>query len=111
MGELKKIYTIADLVFVGGSLKNFGGQNILEPASLAKPVIFGPFMDDFKEISKIILKEKGGFEVLDSNIYEQIKKLLKDNSLRKQTGVNAFKAVEKNKGASQNQAKEILKYL
>ncbi|MDY0362492.1 MAG: glycosyltransferase N-terminal domain-containing protein [Desulforegulaceae bacterium] len=111
MGELKKIYTIADLVFVGGSIKNFGGQNILEPASLQKPVIFGRYMDHFKEISQIILNEKGGFEVLEDNIYDVIKNLLKDNDLRKETGLNALKAVEKNKGAAKKQAQGILKYL
>jgi 3-deoxy-D-manno-octulosonic-acid transferase len=111
MGELKKIYTLADIVFVGGSLKNFGGQNILEPASLGKPVIFGRYMDDFKEISQIILSEKGGFQVSEADIYDVIRNLLEDNDLRKTTGLNAFYAVEKNRGAAKKQAEEILKAL
>ncbi|MDY0132720.1 MAG: glycosyltransferase N-terminal domain-containing protein [Desulforegulaceae bacterium] len=111
MGELKKIYSIADLVFVGGSLLNFGGQNILEPAALEKPVIFGKHMDDFKEISKILLNEKGGFEVSESNINEVIKKLLENNELRKISGQNAFQVVKKNRGAGLKQAKGILGYL
>lgn len=111
MGELKNIYTIADLVFTGGSMKNFGGQNLLEPASLAKPLLFGKYMDDFKEISELIINKKGGFEVNESNFEKTALNLLQDNNLAKKTGQNAFCAMSANKGAAKGQISTIIKYL
>lgn len=55
IGSLFNFYSIADIVFVGGSLVKKGGQNILEPASLGKPVIFGPFMFNFRDIADLFL--------------------------------------------------------
>lgn len=55
IGRLFNFYSIADIVFVGGSLVKKGGQNILEPASLSKPVIFGPFMFNFRDIADLFL--------------------------------------------------------
>lgn len=111
MGELKKIYTIADLVFIGGSLQKFGGQNILEPASLSKPVIFGPHMDDFKEISMLLLEEKGGYQVDANNIEDIIKKFVSDKNFRQLTGNKAYNAVLKNKGAAKKQIETLMQYL
>ena len=48
MGALVEMYKIADVVFVGGSLVDKGGQNIIEPASLGKPVIFGPHAGSYR---------------------------------------------------------------
>ncbi|MGR3178831.1 MAG: 3-deoxy-D-manno-octulosonic acid transferase, partial [Candidatus Anammoxibacter sp.] len=56
IGELSNIYAIADCVFVGRSLVPLGGQNMMEPAGLAKPVIFGPHTYNFKEESKLLLE-------------------------------------------------------
>ena len=63
MGELFKAYSIADIVFVGGSLVPRGGQNIIEPASWSKPVIFGPHMEDFRDSKEILLKNSAAFQV------------------------------------------------
>jgi 3-deoxy-D-manno-octulosonic-acid transferase len=51
MGELKMLYAAADVAFVGGSLVPKGGHNILEAAAVGVPVIFGPFMNNFKDIA------------------------------------------------------------
>jgi len=56
MGELKMLYAAADAAFVGGSLVPSGGHNILEAAAVGVPVMFGPFMDNFKEIASAALK-------------------------------------------------------
>ena len=45
MGDLVRAFACADAAFVGGSLRDFGGHNPLEPASLGKPVLFGPYME------------------------------------------------------------------
>lgn len=55
VGELLNLYAVSDLVFVGGSLVPTGGHNVLEPAALSVPVIFGPHMDNFREISALVL--------------------------------------------------------
>jgi 3-deoxy-D-manno-octulosonic-acid transferase len=53
MGELAKFYALSDVAFVGGSLVPWGGHNLLEPAYYAKPVFFGPHMDNFAHLAEI----------------------------------------------------------
>ena len=50
IGELAQLYQLATAVFVGGSLADHGGHNILEPAVFGKPIVFGPYMQNFAEI-------------------------------------------------------------
>jgi 3-deoxy-D-manno-octulosonic-acid transferase len=59
IGILRKLYALADVAFVGGSLVKAGGHNPLEPASVAKPVLFGPHTDDFRWICQT-LEAAGG---------------------------------------------------
>lgn len=59
IGELFYVYQIADLVFVGGSLVKVGGHNILEPASVGKPVLFGPHIYSFREAADLLIKSGG----------------------------------------------------
>jgi 3-deoxy-D-manno-octulosonic-acid transferase len=59
MGELDRVYGIAGISFVGGSLVPAGGHNLLEPASFGCPVLFGPHVDDFRLMAELIL-EGGG---------------------------------------------------
>lgn len=75
VGELFYFYSLADICFVGGSLIPHGGHNILEPIYFNKPVIFGRYMDNFKEISDIVNAKKAGILVnnqqeLENNMLE-----------------------------------------
>ena len=100
IGELSKIYSIADISFVGGSLVPFGGHNLLEPAAFGCPILFGPHVFNFQEIAFFLEKEKGGIVVKDaSELYENIFLLIQDSSLRKRMGKASFSFVEKNRGA------------
>ena len=63
MGELSATYSVADLVFCGGSLVPKGGQNVLEAALWAKPVMYGPSMEDFADAQKLIDRAGGGFTI------------------------------------------------
>jgi len=63
MGELMNAYSIADVVFCGGSLVPLGGHNILEAAVWGKPVLYGPFMDDFLDAKELLEKTGGGIAV------------------------------------------------
>jgi len=55
LGELASLYAVAEVAFIGGSLVGERGHNPLEPAALGKPVLFGPHMEDFAEISRDLL--------------------------------------------------------
>src|SRR5690606_2279128 len=58
IGELERVYALADIVFVGGSLVPHGGQNMLEPAAQAKPVLYGPYTGNF--VQETTLLERAG---------------------------------------------------
>lgn len=64
MGELLFLYALADMAFVGGSLVPTGGHNPLEPAALALPVLMGPHVFNFLEISAM-LREAGALQQVD----------------------------------------------
>jgi len=77
VGELVKTYAMAKIVFVGGSLVDVGGHNILEAAVFKKPVIFGPRMHNFREMSESFVGSGAGFMVSDgSQLAETMQKLI-----------------------------------
>jgi 3-deoxy-D-manno-octulosonic-acid transferase len=86
VGELAALYRLADLVFVGGSLVPSGGHNILEPAFFLKPPVFGPSMENFREMAGRFLTAGAG--------------LLEDTALRENMGRRAGQLVEQNAGAA-----------
>jgi 3-deoxy-D-manno-octulosonic-acid transferase len=55
-GELRSFYACADVIFVGKSLTEHGGQNIIEPAFCSKPIVVGPNMENFPQITPDFLK-------------------------------------------------------
>ena len=65
MGELARVYAIATVAFVGKSLMKGGGHNILQPIALGKPALFGPYMENFRDIAAICKREQVGFEVAE----------------------------------------------
>ena len=98
-GELQKVYPLADIVFVGGSLVNKGGQNPIEPAFYSKPVIFGPYMQNFDGEASLLIETGGGLKINDSDeLSITAAKLLSDDSCRALTGRNARQVVEKQMG-------------
>lgn len=99
IGELSIFFSICDIAFIGGSLVNIGGHNIIEPAIFSKPVIFGPHMHNFRDIANAFITEKGGLIVTKNNLTNTLKILIEDRKLRQEIGNNARKIVEKNKGS------------
>jgi len=105
MGELFNIYDIADVVFIGGSMVNIGGHNILEPASMGKAVVFGPYMENFREIAELFIKNKAAVQVRDGNeLSAVLTGLLKDNGERERLGKNAVDLIMANRGAAMRNA-------
>ena len=100
MGEMMSYYSISDIAFIGGSLSNNGGQNMLEAASLSKPIIFGPSVFNFEEISKRLLDDGSAIQVGSAEeLMQTISELLLDNEKRKLIGQSAKTTFENNRGA------------
>ena len=107
IGELAAIYRFASAVFVGGSLVPVGGHNILEPALFAKPIIVGPHMQNFREITAEFLRREAVIQLSATDANEQVRELcrtlaelLNDKNLAARLGANARQAIEDNRGAT-----------
>jgi 3-deoxy-D-manno-octulosonic-acid transferase len=100
LGELDQFYSMADLIFVGGSLVPVGGHNVLEAAACRKPVFFGPYMANFKEISDQLKGSGGGIEVKDGKeLAWKMVWLLEHPEEFKKRGESAYQVVLNNRGA------------
>lgn len=100
MGELPLFYAAADVAFVGGTLVERGGHNMLEPAALGLPVLFGPHVFNFAEISRRLLEAGGALTVSDSaSLGRAVVDYLRDADLRHTTGAKGRAFVEGNRGA------------
>jgi 3-deoxy-D-manno-octulosonic-acid transferase len=100
-GELKWVYKIATVIFVGKSLIGQGGQNIVEAAASGHPVVFGPHMQNFKAIARQFVAENACVQVQDSyQLSRAISDLLQDEERRKQITSNARCVIESNLGAT-----------
>ncbi len=111
VGELSTAYGLADIVFVGGSFVPRGGQNILEPAACAKPVLFGPGMDNFAEAVELLVG-RGGLQVDDFEVLEAtLNQLLDAPEQARETGRLAAEAVAGQQGAARRCADVILRCL
>lgn len=100
MGELSLMYASSDVAFVGGSLEPLGGQNILEPCALGVPVVFGPHMFNFSDISRWTIKEGAGRMVHDEQeLREVVSELLDNPSLRDEMGSKGMAFIEAHRGA------------
>jgi 3-deoxy-D-manno-octulosonic-acid transferase len=112
VGELASLYAISDLVFVGGSLVPIGGHNILEPASMKVPVIFGPFMNNFREITAMILKINGAVQISDGlELTTSVRVLLEDEDKRHEIGANGARLLDENRGSTERHMEIIASFL
>ncbi len=100
MGELLRFYVAADLAFVGGSLVPTGGHNVLEPALLGLPVLFGPHMFNFTEAGERLLEAEAAWRVAGAaELAATLNRLLADPALRQQAGQRGRAVVERHRGA------------
>lgn len=101
IGELGRLYSLADVVFVGGSFVKVGGHNILEPAAHGKPVLVGPYMFNFKEIFELLSK-RGVCEMAknEEDFRKKLLALLADPDRIAEMGRKALDIVQENQGAT-----------
>jgi 3-deoxy-D-manno-octulosonic-acid transferase len=100
VGELAQLYQVATVVFVGGSLVDTGGHNILEPAIFGKPIVFGPHMQNFAEIARTFLDNGAAIQVRTGReLGPVLLELLGDPVRRASLGAAARALVEANRGA------------
>jgi len=112
IGELVSFYAIADIIFVGGSLIKKGGHNILEPAGIGKPIIFGPYMFNFRDIASLFLENEAA--ILIHNKEElgiNIRDLLNNPARTTELSRRAKALVLQNQGATLRNLGFISNYL
>jgi len=100
MGELQRFYAAADVAFIGGSLVPHGGQNLLEACAVEVPVVFGPHMFHFEEISAMALERGAARQVHDvQGLVEAVALYFDQPDLRRAAGRAAHTLVTDNRGA------------
>lgn len=108
-GELKAFYAMATVIFVGKSLTQKGGQNMIEPARFGRPVIVGPHTGNFRSVVADFKAADALIEVATGAGLEQaVRELLSDGTRRSQYGARARKVVERNCGAVDRTVARIL---
>ena len=112
MGEMMSYLNISDIAFIGGSLTNNGGQNMLEAASLSKPIIFGPSVFNFEEISKRLLDDGSAIQISNAEeLMKTISELLLNDKKRRLIGESAKTTFENNRGATTKIIKAITPHI
>ena len=100
IGELAHLFQVATVVFMGGSLVDHGGHNILEPAVHGKPIVFGPHMTNFAEIAETFLGNQAAVQVnTPAELASAVSRLVGDPVERARLGAAARALVEANRGA------------
>ncbi|MDD2724919.1 MAG: lipid IV(A) 3-deoxy-D-manno-octulosonic acid transferase [Methylovulum sp.] len=101
LGELKLFYGAADAAFVGGSLVPVGGHNVLEAAAMGVPVIFGPYMANFKAIAASILQHDAAIQCqTDAGLIQAIMDLYAKPDYRAALIANGLAFIQANQGAT-----------
>lgn len=102
LGQLMRLYSAADVAFVGGSLLPYGGHNPLEPASYGIPVLFGPHMEHCRRSTNSLLRAGGGIQVMNGGqLKEVVLRLFASDEERDRRGQAALQVVREGGGTSE----------
>ncbi|MBL4583019.1 MAG: lipid IV(A) 3-deoxy-D-manno-octulosonic acid transferase [Pseudomonadales bacterium] len=100
MGELMAFYGVADIAFVGGSLVETGGHNLLEPAVWQLPTLSGQHLFNFAEVDQLMSAANALIKVNDAaELAQKVGELLNDPKLGDAMGKAAFEVVQQNRGS------------
>jgi 3-deoxy-D-manno-octulosonic-acid transferase len=112
LGELQKFYAAGDIAFVGGSLVDVGGHNLLEPARVRRPILFGPYMANFAALAREMKERGGGIEVRDTeDLVHAITDLLSDANKRVAMGEAAYQVAADDGRVAERTLELLLRYL
>lgn len=112
IGQLRSFYAKSSLVFVGKSLCGGGGHNIIEPAFYAKPIIVGPLMQNFQDITALFKNQDAIVQVKNVHEFEiEVNRLMGNALLREQLGQKALSVVKANQGAGARTLQAMEKWL
>ena len=108
-GELRNFYSLADIIFVGKSLCEHGGQNPIEPAMFGKAVVVGPNMENFPAVMPVFLRDAAVLQVESADGLElAVSRLMVDASFREQLGRFAAQTVADNRGVMERTVKFLI---
>jgi 3-deoxy-D-manno-octulosonic-acid transferase len=112
MGDLRKFYSLATIIFVGRSLVPMGGSDMAEAAALGKPTIFGPYAFNFKQTVDALLEGRGAIMVKDKQeLLQTMQKCLTEPDFARQIAQNGQEVIRKNQGATTKTIDQIAKFL
>lgn len=112
IGHLRSFYAFSSFVFVGKSLTVKGGHNIIEPAFFSKPVIVGPYMQNFRDVTAAFKKDNAICQVNNASEFETaVETLLKDPKKREELGKKAKEVIVHQQGATKRGVELIGKAL
>ena len=112
LGELPTIYRLAHVVFIGGSLVDAGGHNLIEPARWGKPVLFGPYMTNFSELADEMKQKGGGIEVRgEEDLTRMVSMFLGEPEKALEVGRQAKRVVDGDRGVVERSMELIGRYL
>ena len=112
VGDLQKFYALGDIAFVGGSLVDAGGHNLLEPARVHKPILFGPHMANFAAIAQEMKAKGGGVEVRGvEDLVRELTELLGDADKRRAMGEKAYQVATDEQGVGEQTARLVSRYI
>lgn len=112
LGDLERFYAVGDFAFVGGSLVDAGGHNLLEPARFRKPVLFGPYTSNFAALAHELIQKGGGIQVGGcEDLVREITALLAEPEKCKAIGGRAFQIATRDYGVVDGSVNLIARYL
>jgi 3-deoxy-D-manno-octulosonic-acid transferase len=107
IGELRALFPLATVVFVGGSIARVGGHNVLEPAEAGACIVTGPHTKNFDEIVKTFIARQALIQIdeqqngaMATKLSEVFARLFKDDELRNRLGARGKAVIEENRGAT-----------
>jgi 3-deoxy-D-manno-octulosonic-acid transferase len=112
VGDLMGIYAMSRLAFVGGSLAPYGGQNMLEPLFFGTPVLFGPHVENFRDVAAEVLATDAGVQVRNGKeLRAEMERLLGDQEARARMGNAGLAIVRRHQGAMEETVRLIMERL
>lgn len=101
IGELAALFELASAVFIGGSLVPRGGHNLLEAAYWSKPIVFGPHMENFRDVAQLFLRAGAAIQVQDGiELTQAALRLFADDAARREMGERARQVLARESGAT-----------